>query len=53
MDPLMEIFGRVNNVEDSGWCVEIPINDDNTVDMDGMYVGVYVKKQEKSVLNKN
>ena len=30
---------RINNIEESGWGVDIPINDDNTLNLDEMYVG--------------
>ncbi|MGT2708563.1 hypothetical protein ACVRXQ_11700 [Streptococcus panodentis] len=35
----MNVFGRVNNIEESGWGVDIPINEDNTLNMDEMYIG--------------
>ena len=35
----INVFGRINNIEDSGWGVDIPINDDNTVNIDDMYIG--------------
>ena len=35
----INIFGRINNIEESGWGVDIPINDDNTLNIDGMYIG--------------
>ena len=28
-------FGRINNIEESGWGVDIPINDDKSIDMGG------------------
>jgi len=35
----MNVFGRINNIEESGWRVDIPINDDNTLNLDEMYIG--------------
>ena len=35
----MNVYGRINNIEESGWGVDIPINDDNTLNLDEMYVG--------------
>ena len=34
----INIFGRINNIEESGWGVDIPINDDKSIDMGGMYM---------------
>ncbi|MCR4485928.1 hypothetical protein [Streptococcus parasanguinis] len=35
----MSVYGRINNIEESGWGVNIPINEDNTLNMDEMYIG--------------
>ena len=35
----MNVFGRINNIEESGWRVDIPINEDNTLNLDKMYIG--------------
>lgn len=35
----INVFGRINNIEESGWGVDIPINDDNTLNIDEMYIG--------------
>ena len=35
----MNIYGRINHIEESGWGVNIPINEDNTLNMDEMYIG--------------
>ena len=35
----MNVYGRINNIEESGWGVDIPINEDNTLNLDEMYVG--------------
>ena len=35
----MNVYGRINNIEESGWGVNIPINEDNTLNMDEMYIG--------------
>ena len=34
----INIFGRINNIEESGWGVDIAINDDKSIDMGGMYM---------------
>ena len=39
----MNVFGRINNIEESGWGVDIPINEDNTLNLDEMYVGCYIR----------
>lgn len=35
----MSVYGRINHIEESGWRVDIPINDDNTLNIDEMYLG--------------
>ena len=35
----MNVYGRINHIEESGWRVDIPINEDNTVKIDEMYIG--------------
>ena len=35
----MNVYGRINNIEESGWGVDIPINEDNTLNLDEMYMG--------------
>ena len=35
----MNVYGGINNIEESSWGVDIPINDDNTLNMDEMYIG--------------
>ena len=35
----MNVYGRINHIEESGWGVDIPINDDNTLNIDEMYIG--------------
>ena len=39
----MSVYGRINNIEESGWGVDIPINEDNTLTLDEMYVGSYIR----------
>ncbi|EHJ52964.1 hypothetical protein [Streptococcus macacae] len=38
----INLYGHINDIEDSGWVVDIPLNDDNSVNMsvnmDEMYV---------------
>ena len=35
----MNVYGGINNIEESGWRVDIPINEDNTLNLDEMYIG--------------
>ena len=35
----MNVFGRINHIKESGWRVDIPINEDNTLNLDEMYIG--------------
>lgn len=35
----MNVYGRINHIEESGWRVDIPINEDNTLNLDEMYLG--------------
>ena len=35
----MNVYGGINHIEESGWRVDIPINDDNTLNLDEMYMG--------------
>lgn len=35
----MNVYGRINHIEESGWGVDIPINEDNTLNLDEMYLG--------------
>ena len=35
----VNVYGRINHIEESGWGVNIPINEDNTLNMDEMYIG--------------
>ena len=34
----MNVFGRINNIENSGWGVDIPINDDQSIKMREMFM---------------
>ncbi len=34
----INVFGGINNIEDSGWGIDIPINDDMSIDMEGMFM---------------
>ena len=38
-DYYMNVYGRINHIEESGWRVDIPINEDNTLNLDEMYIG--------------
>ena len=35
----MNVYGGINHIEESGWGVDIPINEDNTLNLDEMYLG--------------
>ena len=35
----MSVYGGINNIEESSWGVDIPINEDNTLNLDEMYMG--------------
>lgn len=34
----MNVYGRINHIEESGWGVDIQINEDNTLNLDEMYI---------------
>ena len=35
----MNVYGGINHIEESGWRVDIPINEDNTLNLDKIYIG--------------
>ena len=35
----MSVYGGINHIEESSWRVDIPISEDNTLNLDGMYLG--------------
>ena len=35
----MNVYGGINNIEESSWGLDIPINEDNTLNLDEMYLG--------------
>ena len=35
----MNVYGGINNIEESSWGVDIPINEDTTLNLDEMYIG--------------
>ena len=35
----VNVYGRINNIKESGWGIDIPINEDNTLNLDEMYIG--------------
>ena len=35
----MNVYGCINHIEESSWRVDIPINEDNTLNLDEMYLG--------------
>ena len=38
----MNVFGRINHIENSGWGVDIPMNEDGTVNLKNMTMGDYI-----------
>ena len=38
----MNVFGRINNIENSGWGVDIPMNENGTVNLKNMTMGDYI-----------
>ena len=38
LDYYMNVFGRINHIENSGWGVDIPINDDQSINMREMFM---------------
>ena len=38
----MNVYGRINNIKESGWGIDIPINDDGTVNLEEMAMGDYI-----------
>ena len=38
----MNVYGGINNIEESSWGVDIPINDDGTVNLEEMTMGDYI-----------
>ncbi len=38
----INVFGRINNIKESGWGIDIPINDDETVNLEEMTMGDYI-----------
>ena len=39
----MNVYGGINHIEESSWRVDIPINEDSTLNIDEMYVGSYIR----------
>ena len=35
----MNVYGGINHIEESSWGVDIPINEENTLNLDEMYIG--------------
>ena len=35
----MNVYGGINHIEESSWRVDIQINEDNTLNLDEMYIG--------------
>ena len=40
----INVYGGINNIEESSWGVDIPINEDNTLNLDKMYIGSDIGK---------
>ena len=38
----MNVFGRINHIENSGWGVDFPMNEDGTVNLKNMTMGDYI-----------
>ena len=38
----MNVYGGINNIKESGWGIDIPINDDGTVNLEEMTMGDYI-----------
>ena len=38
----MNVFGRINHIENSGWGVDIPMNENGTVNLKNMTMGDYI-----------
>ena len=38
----INVFGRINHIENSGWGVDIPMNEDGTVNLKNMTMGDYI-----------
>ena len=38
----MNVLGRINHIENSGWGVDIPMNEDGTVNLKNMTMGDYI-----------
>ena len=38
----MNVFGRINHIENSGWGVDMPMNEDGTVDLKNMTMGDFI-----------
>ena len=37
----MNVFGRINHIENSGWGVDIPINDDQSINLNRFYFRIF------------
>lgn len=38
----MNVYGRINHIENSGWGVDIPMNENGTVDLKNMTMGDFI-----------
>ena len=39
----INVYGGINHIEESSWGVDIPINEDNTLNLDKMYIGSEIR----------
>ena len=45
----INVYGRINHIEESGWGVDIPINDDESVNLEEMIIGNYISIGGESI----
>ena len=45
----MNVFGRINHIENSGWGVDIPMNEDGNVNLKNMTMGDYISIDGESI----
>ena len=45
----INVFGRINNIKESGWGIDIPINDDETVNLEEMTMGDYISIDDEPI----
>ena len=45
----INVFGRINHIENSGWGVDIPMNEDGTVNLKNMTMGEYISNDGEPI----